>query len=109
MDAAIEAGADDVHSDSEEHLILTAANTLRNAGLKPVSEKLAAIPQTPCFVSDLTIARQVLQLHDLLDDYPDTLTSSPILKWPMKSSINSRPKPLQAPRAPILLPIPDEQ
>ena len=49
------------------------ANSLRNTGLKVVSEKLVSIPQTPCVVSDLAIARQVLKLHDLLDDYPDTL------------------------------------
>ncbi len=80
MDAAIEAGADDVQSDADEHLVLTAANelgtvanTLRNTGLKLVSEKLVSIPQTPCVVSDLAIARQVLKLYDLLDDYPDTL------------------------------------
>ncbi|MES2437601.1 MAG: YebC/PmpR family DNA-binding transcriptional regulator [Verrucomicrobiota bacterium] len=80
MDAAIEAGADDVHSDSDEHIILTAANelgtvanALRGAGLNLVSEKLVSIPQNPSVVSDLTIARQVLKLHDLLDDYPDTL------------------------------------
>ena len=80
LDVAIEAGADDVHSDDEEHLVLTAANelgtvanTLRNSGLKLASEKLVSIPQTPCVVSDLAIARQVLKLHDLLDDYPDTL------------------------------------
>ena len=80
MDAAIEAGADDVQSDADEHVILTAANelgtvanTLRGAGLKPVSEKLVSIPQTPCVVGDVAVARQVLKLYDLLDDYPDTL------------------------------------
>ena len=80
MDAAIEAGADDVHSDGEEHLILTAANelgtvanALRGTGLTLLSEKLVSIPQTPCVVSDPATARQVLKLHDLLDDYPDTL------------------------------------
>ncbi len=80
MDAAIEAGADDVQSDSDEHLILTAANELgtvanllRGAGLNLASEKLISIPQNPSVISDLTIARQVLKLHDLLDDYPDTL------------------------------------
>lgn len=80
MDAAIEAGADDVHSDADEHLILTAANelgtvanALRGNGMTLVSEKLVSIPQTPCVVSDLATARQVLKLHDLLDDYPDTL------------------------------------
>ncbi len=80
MDAAIEAGADDVSSDADEHLILTAANELgtvanllRNSGLNLISEKLVSIPQTPCVVGDLALARQVLKLHDLLDDYPDTL------------------------------------
>ena len=80
MDTAIEAGADDVQSDSDEHLILTAANELgtvanllRGAGLNLASEKLISIPQNPSVISDLTIARQVLKLHDLLDDYPDTL------------------------------------
>ncbi len=80
IEVAIEAGADDVLSDADEHLILTAANelgtvanTLRQNGLTPVSEKLVSIPQTLSVVSDLTIARQVLKLHDLLDDYPDTL------------------------------------
>ena len=32
-----------------------------------------ASPQTPCVVSDLAVARQILKLHDPLDDYPDTL------------------------------------
>ena len=80
MEAAIEAGADDVHSDSEEHVILTAANELgtvanllRGAGLNILSEKLVSIPQTPSVVADLAVARQIIKLHDLLDDYPDTL------------------------------------
>lgn len=80
MDAAIEAGADDVHSDTDEHLIHTAANelgtvanALRGSGMTLISEKLVSIPQTPCVVSDLATARQILKLHDLLDDYPDTL------------------------------------
>lgn len=80
MDAAIEAGADDVHSDPEEHIIYTAANelgtvanALRATGLNLVSEKLVSIPQTSSVVSDLDTARQVLKLHDQLDDYPDTV------------------------------------
>ncbi len=80
MNAAIDAGADDVQSDPEEHLILTAANELgtianrlRESGLELVSEKLVSIPQTPCVVDDITVARQVLKLYDQLDDYPDTL------------------------------------
>jgi len=80
MDAAIEAGADDVISDADEHLVITAANELgtvanllRGAGLNIVSEKLVSIPQNPGVVGDLAIARQILKLHDQLDDYPDTL------------------------------------
>ncbi len=79
-DAAIDAGADDVQSDEEEHVIYTAtnelgtvANALRSAGLNLISEKMVSIPQNPGVVSDIAIARQVLKLHDQLDDYPDTL------------------------------------
>ncbi|MES2475764.1 MAG: YebC/PmpR family DNA-binding transcriptional regulator [Verrucomicrobiota bacterium] len=80
MEAAIEAGAEDVRSDDSEHVILTAANelgtvanALRGSGLKVISEKLVSIPQTPVEVADLATARQILKLHDLLDDYPDTV------------------------------------
>ena len=80
MEAAIEAGADDVQSDEDEHTIHTApnelgtvANTLRAAGLPLASEKLVSISQNPSVVTDLVIARQVLKLHDQLDDYPDTV------------------------------------
>ena len=80
MEAAIEAGADDVHSDADEHIIYTAANelgtvanTLRSTGIQPVSEKLVSVPQNPTVISDVAVARQILKLHDLLDDYPDTL------------------------------------
>ncbi|NJM38437.1 MAG: YebC/PmpR family DNA-binding transcriptional regulator [Akkermansiaceae bacterium] len=80
MDAAIEAGAEDIQSDSEEHVIYTApnelgivANTLRETGLNVASEKFVSIPQSLSVVSDLNVARQVIKLHDLLDEYPDTL------------------------------------
>jgi len=80
MESAIEAGADDVQSDEDEHIIHTApnelgtvANALRASGLLPTSEKLVSISQNPSTVTDLVIARQVLKLHDLLDDYPDTV------------------------------------
>ncbi len=80
MEAAIDAGADDVQSDPDEHLILTApnelgtvANALRLAGFQLTSEKLVSVPQIPSIVSDATIARQVIRLYDLLDDYADTL------------------------------------
>ena len=80
MEAAIEAGADDVQSDEDEHTVYTApnelgtvANTLREIGLSLSSEKLVSIAQNPGVVTDPAIARQILKLHDQLDDYPDTV------------------------------------
>jgi YebC/PmpR family DNA-binding regulatory protein len=80
METAIDCGADDVQSDDDEHIVFTApnelgtvANTLRAAGLPLVSEKLVSISQIPSVISDADIARQILKLHDQLDDYPDTV------------------------------------
>ncbi len=80
METAIEAGADDVQSDDDEHILFTApnelgtvANFLRDAGLPVASEKLVSISQNPSVVTDLPIARQILKLYDILDDYPDTV------------------------------------
>ncbi len=81
MELAIEAGADDVISDGDGHTVHTAPNALgtvamhlRGAGLPVVSEKLIFIPQVPAVVSDPVLARQVLKLHDQLDDYQDTVS-----------------------------------
>ena len=80
METAIDCGADDVQSDDEEHIVFTApnelgtvANSLRAAGLPLASEKLVSISQNPSVVADAEIARQILKLHDQLDDYPDTV------------------------------------
>ena len=80
MEAAIEAGAYDVQSDEDEHIILTTpsdlgtvANSLRDAGLAISSEKHVSISQNPEVVTDLAIARQIIKLHDQLDDYADTV------------------------------------
>ncbi len=80
MEVAIDAGANDVQSDEDEHILFTApnelgtvANTLRDRGLPVASEKLVSISQNPSVVTDPAIARQILKLYDLLDDYPDTV------------------------------------
>ena len=80
MEAAILAGADDVQSDEDEHIVLTqptslasVAASLREAGISITSEKLVSIAQNPCVVDDVAIAKQVLKLHDQLDEYPDTV------------------------------------
>ncbi len=80
MEAAILAGADDVHSDETEHIVHTApaelaavAGGLRDAGFAIVSEKLVSVPQNPALVADPDIARQVMKLYERLDEYDDTL------------------------------------
>lgn len=80
MEAAILAGADDVHSDESEHLVFTSpvelaavAAELRSAGFTIASEKLVSVPQSPAVVADPDVARQVMKLYDLLDGYDDTL------------------------------------
>jgi len=80
MEAAIDAGANDVQSDADDHLIHTApnelgtvANVLRATGLAITSEKIIAVPHNLSIVTDLMVARQILKLHDQLDDYPDTV------------------------------------
>jgi len=80
LEVAIEAGADDAFSEDDEHVLLTAptalgavAQSLRDAGISVASEKLIHIPQNPSVVTDTAIARQVLKLHDQLDDYQDTV------------------------------------
>lgn len=80
LEVAIEAGADDAYSEEDGHVLLTApaelaavAQNLRQAGLAVASEKLVHIAQNPSVVTDVAIARQVLKLHDQLDDYADTV------------------------------------
>lgn len=80
LEVAIEAGADEATSEGDEHVLLSApaelaavAQSLRDAGISVASEKLVHIPQNPSVVTDAGIARQVLKLHDQLDDYPDTV------------------------------------
>ncbi|MEM1085576.1 MAG: YebC/PmpR family DNA-binding transcriptional regulator [Verrucomicrobiota bacterium] len=80
MEAAIMAGADDVSSDEDEHVVLTeptslaaVASHLREAGYEPRSEKLVSIPQVPTVVSNESRAREVMKLYELLDDYADTM------------------------------------
>ncbi|MCW1923222.1 YebC/PmpR family DNA-binding transcriptional regulator [Luteolibacter arcticus] len=80
MEAAIMAGADDVHSDESEHVIYTpptelaaVAAGLRAAGFAIASEKFVSIPQNPSVVEDPDIARLVMKLYELLDGYDDTL------------------------------------
>ncbi len=81
MEAAIEAGAEDVRSDDEdEHQVLTAptdlaavAASLRDAGLPVSSEKLISLPQNITMIGDPAVARQAIRLFEALDEYQDTI------------------------------------
>ena len=80
FEKALEAGADDVSTDDDEHIILTAADqlnsvaaALRDGGLQLKSQGLVFIPNAPLEITDSSVASQVLRLYEALDDYDDTL------------------------------------
>jgi YebC/PmpR family DNA-binding regulatory protein len=79
MEAALEAGADDVVSDTDEHTIYTApdqlyavAGAIRERGLSAASVKLVYVPANTITLTDASAARQVLRLYSHLDDLDDT-------------------------------------
>jgi YebC/PmpR family DNA-binding regulatory protein len=80
LEAAIEAGADDVESDEDGHQIWTAqeslhevAKALEKALGEPESSKLAWRPQTPVEVGEES-AGQLLKLIDTLEEDDDVQT-----------------------------------
>lgn len=80
LEAAIDAGADDIRGDAEGVVILTApaqlaqaAKGLRDAGFHVNSEKFVSLPQNPLVLTDEAVARQAIRLFEALDDYDDTL------------------------------------
>lgn len=80
LEAALEAGAEDVQADEEDHIVITpaeqlgiAANALREAGIEVRSQALVYIPATSVEVSAPETAAQVLKLFEALDDYEDTM------------------------------------
>jgi YebC/PmpR family DNA-binding regulatory protein len=80
METGIEAGAEDIQLDGDEHVLHTGAadlnavaTALREAGMEPTSAELVSLPQNPTLIEDAGIARQALRLYELFDDYEDTL------------------------------------
>lgn len=81
IEAAIDAGADDVRGgDDGGTLIDTApaqlgqvAQRLREAGFLVASEKFVSIPRNPVVLSDEAVARQAIRMFEALDDYDDTM------------------------------------
>ena len=75
-----EAGADDIQSDSEQHVIYSEVSRLNaiaaalgEAAMTPVSRQLVSVPQNPSIIKDVTAAKQALRLYELLNDYEDTM------------------------------------
>ncbi len=78
LDAALDAGAEDVSNDGDEHIILTApdqlfavGDSLKGKNLVPASQKLIQVPLTTVAVTDAAVASQVLRLYEALDDLDD--------------------------------------
>jgi len=79
MEAALEAGAEDIQEDGDDWIVYTAtdqlfqvAGALREKGLNSRSQKLIQQPQTTITISDVAIAKALVNLYDVLDDYDDT-------------------------------------
>ncbi len=79
LEAALEAGAEDVESSDEGHTVYTASDQLyavgekfQASGLTMESQKLVYIPQTVTQVPDKSTASQVLRLYEALEDCDDT-------------------------------------
>ena len=51
----------------------TVSEALGNAGKNVTGMKLISVPQNPTMISDVAVARKVMKLYDLLDDYDDTM------------------------------------
>ena len=78
MEVAIESGADDVITSDDgyevrceiaefDHVI----HALDEAGVKPASSEIAYVPTTMTPVEDVSLARSIQKLHDVLDDNDD--------------------------------------
>ncbi len=76
---ALECGADDVTSDGEDWIFYTAVEdlfqvgaALKDKGHEPRGQNLVYTANTPLLLTDLDLAKQVVRLHDALNDYDDT-------------------------------------
>lgn len=78
-EAALESGAEDVLDDGDDWVLFTATdqlfavgNGLKERSLTPTSQKLIQHPASLITIDDPDLARQVVKLYDILDDYDDT-------------------------------------
>ena len=78
MEAALDAGAEDIQEDGDDWVVYTATDqlfqvngALREKGLTSRSQKLIYQPQTTVTISDVDTAKSLIRLYDILDDYDD--------------------------------------
>jgi YebC/PmpR family DNA-binding regulatory protein len=78
LEAALDAGAEDVNSDGGHHVVTTAhdrlyavSEALRKAGIDPDAQKLTYIPETTIQITDESAAAQVIRLCDALEENDD--------------------------------------
>jgi YebC/PmpR family DNA-binding regulatory protein len=81
FEVAAEAGAEDLTSDGEHHIITTPpdqlyaiSEALRMASIEPDSQKLTYLAESAVAIEDPKTAVQVLKLCDALDDCDDVLS-----------------------------------
>jgi YebC/PmpR family DNA-binding regulatory protein len=79
LEMALGAGAEDMASDGDGHVVITAhdelavvASALLQAEADIDSQQLVYLPQSVTEITDVAVARQVLRLFSALDDYEDT-------------------------------------
>jgi len=79
LEAALEAGANDLAGDPGDPVVTTSieslfdvARALQSAGIECGETKLSYFPKSTTAVPDATLAAQVLKLYEALDDYDDT-------------------------------------
>jgi YebC/PmpR family DNA-binding regulatory protein len=78
IEAALDAGAEDVALEGDEHVLVTApdrlfavGDALRSRSVTPASQKLVQFPLTTIPVVEPSTAQQVLRLYEALDDLDD--------------------------------------
>ena len=78
MELALEAGADDVLASDQGFEVRCAINAfdkvalaLEKKGIKPDSAEIAHIPVNTVPVTDVTVAKNILKLHDALEEFDD--------------------------------------
>jgi YebC/PmpR family DNA-binding regulatory protein len=78
LEVALEAGADDVIASADGfevrcnlHAFDKVSHALEHKGLKPASAEIAYIPVTTVPVTDVTVAKSIVKLHDALDELDD--------------------------------------